>query len=496
MKQLLNRLVAALSIICLMLLVPACENQDEEMLADESLTFSVNLDQLNAINGRVEDLEAEAVAAVIVTVKRMDNSIVYASKKLAVYAFGGKFVSDPLPIKPGHYLLTEFFVVDATNAVLLATPVEGSPMAYLVTDPLSIDIHVVKNGVNKLTPEVLAVGDKVPSSFGYTTFSFYETTTFDFPLAVMIYNETTENYELTSATVNIRDAGNHITYLADHEAMTTVVRLPDIYASYRVRIHKPGYHKFDQLFTLEQLKSYTEESEPLVVVLQPGSLVLWNRLGSDEEVFNSEVGPDLYFFTLGDDIHIPANHEYVAGVSGNAITIAPGTYYSSSRVHNVVLDNPATVLNPERGAIECYFYQQQSPVAFNHNPHRIVDGPYGFLSGMGFMSHDVYENGAENALSFYLALGGTPVSVSIEDFDQYNGQWLHLVAVWDRTGIDASDETMQLYINGVKMASATASTWGTVFGTKVDIAGGNDNNIARQFYVDELKFYDFAKTTF
>jgi hypothetical protein len=53
-----------------------------------------------------------------------------------------------------------------------------------------------------------------------------------------------------------------------------------------------------------------------------------------------------------------------------------------------------------------------------------------------------------------------------------------------------------LYIDGAVVASTTANDWGNSVGTRADIAGANDYDIAGQFYVDNLKVWDVARTDF
>jgi len=476
----------------------SCETQDEVMQAEQPVQFSVVMSSLPPVGGRVGEINSEDVAAVVVSIKDATNTLIVTSKKLILYDFNGKFISEPVALKPGNYFLSEFFVIDRNNKVIFACPVAGSTKAYLVLDPLDIKVPVIKNKVTEITPEVLAIGESHPQDFGYTTFSFKETATFDFPVSVFVYDKQQKKLVLTSAMITITDMTQSFIYTKELLAVTNRVTLPERYSSYKLKVVKSGYQTYLKTFNISSLKNYNDVNGPLMITLVPGgNLIFWNKLGSDEEVLNSAVGPDLVFFSGGDGLHVPANREYVTGKSGNAITIAPGSYSSTNRVHNLVLNDLPSLINPERGAIECFFFQNSSPVAYDHNPYRIFDGQYGFLSKMGFVSHDFNEDGKINALTFYLDLGSaTPVSVSYMTFGSFNGQWVHVAAVWDRSGIGYSQETMQLYINGAKVAATTAKGWGTSLGQQADIAGGNDNNIARQFYVDELKIYDFAKIDF
>jgi hypothetical protein len=217
-------------------------------------------------------------------------------------------------------------------------------------------------------------------------------------------------------------------------------------------------------------------------------LVLWNRLGSASEVLNSDVGPDLEFYTGGDEFSVVATPAYVPGVFGNALTIGPGSYGVFDRVHNAVLADADQVLNTERGTVEAWYQQLNDPIDFQRGIYRIFDGGFGLASGVGLESR-------VDGLHFNVAFVGTFIDVQ-HNISSLNDTWIHVAGVWDRAGIDGSSDTVRLYVDGAVVASTTANDWGYTAGTRADIAGANDYDIVGQFYVDNLKVWDFAVTDF
>ena len=229
-------------------------------------------------------------------------------------------------------------------------------------------------------------------------------------------------------------------------------------------------------------------------------VILWNTLGSDEEVLSSAYGPNLEFYTNGSWPDVQGDCAYVPGVFGNAATLTGGPYGVCDRIHNIVLDNLPSYFNPEHGTVEVWYMQTADPVEYDHNPHRVFGGSYGLGSGMGFQSAVTY---GEGRFHFGLGFGGTGTSVYSHDdgvvghnISEYNGTWIHLAGVWDRAGIEGTADTMHLYLDGQVVASTTQDTWGTAVGQRVDICGGNDHNILGKFYVDNLILWDCAKTDF
>lgn len=224
----------------------------------------------------------------------------------------------------------------------------------------------------------------------------------------------------------------------------------------------------------------------------PGDgLVLWNKLGGDEEVLNSAFGPNLEFYTGGgsspDGI---ANREYVPGVFANGVTIGTGSYNNMQRIRNIVLTDLPNYISPEKGTIEVWYKQNEVPVAYSHGVYRLFDGSFGLESGICF---DVTP---ASGLRLGLGFGGQYRNIMYDVNNFPNDQWIHLASVWDRSGIDGTSETMRLYVDGNKVALGTDNDWGTSVGYRADICGGNDHNIAQKFAMDNLIIWNYAKTDF
>ena len=217
-------------------------------------------------------------------------------------------------------------------------------------------------------------------------------------------------------------------------------------------------------------------------------LVLWNTLGSDTEISNSVYGPNLQKYVGGTWPDVAANTSYGPGVFGNAVGIGPGSYTSQSRVHNLVLNNVAQVINTNRGTIDVWFKQNSTPTPYVNGAIRIFDGAYGFNSGLGFNSLPPPDN-----LQFELTFGGTTTTVNY-DITAANGTWLNLAGVWDIAGINSSTDKLRLYVNGQLVAATTNATWGATVGSQADIAGAQDSGCAGQFLVDDLKVFNRALT--
>lgn len=420
--------------------------------------------------------------AVVITIEDQLGSEVLTLEELELFNFNGNFISQPISLLPGDYALTEYMVLNSEGEVIYTTPKEGAPKAYLVEDPLDIVFSVTKDAGTEVIPEVLSTEESVPEDFGYTTFSFEAIETFDFLIETFAYNEVSDSLLPTTSSLVVY-SGTDTLFIGALGAEINQISVRDNYAEYSVLVEKLGYCVYDKTFTNEELKSYfsSQENGPLEIVLELSHLVFWNKLGSDQEVLNSEIGPDLEFSSFP--------REYVQGNFGGAVTLAPGNYSSGQRIYNLMLNDVDEVIDPEKGTISTWYYQVAAPVNFTHNAYRLFDGSFGLLSGIGLtVMHD--------AIYFDLQFAGDRILVNYDIANIPDGEWMHIGATWNREGIDDSGETMQLYINGEKVASTTDSTWGTIVGETADIAGGNDTEIGNKFYQDNLKVYSESITSF
>ena len=254
-----------------------------------------------------------APSSVVITVEDAGGNVVKNSEKLQLYAMGGNYITQPISLLNGKYKLTRFLVLDAENNVLYASPLKGSSMAYLVQNPLSVEFSVEKDKTAKLIPEVIATAASTAESFGYTTFSFSVTETFDFLIGTFIYNESLKNYELTLADISIYSDSTLIytgqltttTHSTDVNTYDSVgvnnkITLPERYNNYTLVISKAGYKTYTYTITKDELKLHylNIDKGPLVAVLQPElneDNDFYIRGYFDGEYLSYKVDTSLYF---------------------------------------------------------------------------------------------------------------------------------------------------------------------------------------------------------
>lgn len=106
----------------------------------------------------------------MISVEDLKGNPVLTDKLIPVFAFGSGFVSEKIEISAGEFNLTKFLVIDPSGQVLYASPMEGSPLAYLANDPLPVQFNILPGQITTIAPEVLLVGTYTPGDFGYVSF--------------------------------------------------------------------------------------------------------------------------------------------------------------------------------------------------------------------------------------------------------------------------------------------------------------------------------------
>jgi hypothetical protein len=150
----------------IMMIIGGCNKGEDELKG--ILNFGLD----SGIESALKSLNSspDGVTAALITVVDSDGNLILEKEQLEFYRFGEAYVTTSVSLEVGNYQLTEFFLVDSTGSVLWATPVEGSPLASLVNDPVPIDFMIDANRTTHVIPEVVWVGSHNPSDFGYVDF--------------------------------------------------------------------------------------------------------------------------------------------------------------------------------------------------------------------------------------------------------------------------------------------------------------------------------------
>ena len=228
--------------------------QQNEITPDGEFEFSFTLNQLSG--GRISSDVADA-HSVLVSIDRIDGTNVLNRKQIALFKFTDTYITEPIALEVGTYLLTEFLVLDEDENVIFATPKKLSELENFVADSLPIEFEITQDESNKVTLSVISTAGLSSKDFGYHTISFSVAPTFEFNMSVFIYDEVTQNFELTDAQLLVKvDQDTLLERSLLNE--TNRVTLKEEIEEYELIVKKSDYTDFRKVVSRDFLQLFQD----------------------------------------------------------------------------------------------------------------------------------------------------------------------------------------------------------------------------------------------
>jgi len=274
-----NRFISIALIVPMFFIAFSCEQKSGNPEGTGNAEFSVSTADMGAKSDSIPDSTAYSFQ-VLVSVEDLEGNAVLTDKLIPLYVFGTGFVSENIELPAGNLNLTKFMVINASGEVIYASPLEGSPLAYLVKDPLPMAFTINPNQVTRILPEALFVGEHTPGEFGYANFGVQIIKPLDFwTMCVLDPSPLMPPIVITTARLTVMAPdGWHYTFNLKAEVNHLIIR--GGYQSYTFILDKEGYLTQKIQFTARELAATTRDN-PLILainwdsqlrklVLQPG----------------------------------------------------------------------------------------------------------------------------------------------------------------------------------------------------------------------------------
>ena len=227
------------------LLFSSCE---ENSLNPEKTQITFSIDQLTTTLAKAETIyELDDVNKAVITLEQ-GGTTTHDNIELDLINWGqsGIYRTEIVEVDAGvEYNLTQFELRDTNNITLFAAPLEESPLAFLVNDPLPIDVSVTSNEQKAINVEVLSTDSYTPGDFGYPYFVVVDKTRLPFSVAVMAEGN------LTTADLTVLYGDS--TYTQSLIAGNNNILIGKDAESYTVTVSKDGYFSYEETFTKEEL---------------------------------------------------------------------------------------------------------------------------------------------------------------------------------------------------------------------------------------------------
>ncbi len=266
--------------------IQSCEKNNPAADETGSIELFLNLadPDLANLKSEIPDSLGEEVSRyhVLLTIVGPDSMPVLEDELLPLYKFGDGFFSEKMEMKAGAYRLTKFMIVNPEGEVIFASPLRGSPKAYLVKEPLPIGFRVQPERTTRLSPEVLPVQGDPPSEFGYSSFGFVLVK--PLPFYIVAINDDPRimaptRFTDAKLTVYHPDGWKHSFRML---AQINRLIIRGGAKNYKFLVEKEGFKPVEMEVSAEKLMK-TSKEEPLIIRFGSGSHYVL-RLRPDPEM--------------------------------------------------------------------------------------------------------------------------------------------------------------------------------------------------------------------
>lgn len=217
------------------------------------------------LNFRINDVPEQdlstmtAGTSLLVSIETLGGIPVVSSQTMSFVQRGDMFVSAPLDLQPGQYVITEVAIVDESGTTLFTVPRAHSLLAGAVKQPLPFRFDVVRDMPEETPMTLLCVGNRKPEHFGMKSFkkgiSFAVIVTTPDGKHIPGVAAITKGTD-TVATYRLAPKINHFTFSGN------------VGETYTLTVESPAYASFRESFTIRSPKSMFDK-KTLRVVLQP-----------------------------------------------------------------------------------------------------------------------------------------------------------------------------------------------------------------------------------
>lgn len=247
--------------------------------------------EFSSSENNLKSVNDENVSAVIISVADAGGNSVIEMKKLTLLDFNGEYITEPISLPVGEYLLTTFLVINQDAEVIYATPEQNSEIGKIISDPLPVTFIINNNEVTRLIPQVVKTNDYKAEDFGFSTFSFEITEIQPVKIAAFVYDSLQKNLILTDAVLIIQYPDNTIKYQLEN-----IVNDINFVKSttYQITFSKEGYKNIDTSFTFDDIE--TSLYDPIKIVFIETEIKSEHRIlnpiayypcnGDGEEIIN------------------------------------------------------------------------------------------------------------------------------------------------------------------------------------------------------------------
>jgi hypothetical protein len=357
MHKLYNNLLITVWLFALLLFFQSCTEQNVQL---EKQKVQFTLTPVPASGGRAGEIALPENSHAIISVAGSNGVSILSDHEISVQKNGDAYVTDPVELIPGDYVITDFMIVNDSED-LYVTPKKGAELAATITDALPYNFSVAEINASTINMRVMDVRNQDLQKFGYASSKAKGST-----LTLAAYGS---NRSLTRATAELRQDKKLLNIFSLAAAVNTISVGGDPKKPYTLTVYTANSAK-TQTFDLKKLKHEIGKN-PLRVTLEP-ALVLAiesyvDEANEYEEYFEFRMdGKGTVNVNWGDGeqsattLPFEISHEYISGnytaiVTGNIghVTDFSGFSYSTiiSAITGLTNLTSLRIYDPSWGAV-------------------------------------------------------------------------------------------------------------------------------------------------
>jgi hypothetical protein len=261
MSNLSKHFLIAIWLLAVGSLLLSCSDQGVQL---EKQKVQFTLSPISTSGESLTDIDLPENTRAMISVTSSNGESVFTDHEISVFKRGDSYITDPLDLMPGGYVVTDFMIVKDSVSLYL-TPKKDAEVTTSATDALPYNFSVAENNAT-VSMRVIDVQDEDIEKFGYASARVKANT-----LSIAAYEKKGDNTSLTSATAELRQNKKLLKTFSLASAVNTIKLEGDPKIPYTLTVYTGNSAK-SQTFDIKTLKKEIGKN-PLQIVLEP-ALVL------------------------------------------------------------------------------------------------------------------------------------------------------------------------------------------------------------------------------
>lgn len=245
---------------------------EEEKFSPEKVQFSFNLQTPEISGGRTNSFDLPEGTSLRLSLERSNGETVFTNQSIELLKMNDHYMTEPIDLAPGRYVIVDFMLIDESSEILYATPKRGSPLANTVAHALPYAFGVSKNKLTHVEMQVVDASQKSPEDFGYVSFNIDLVGVFE----LSVFKPENGQIEFTDADGFILQGGDTLEHLNLEAEINQITLNPVGEEPFTLVVIKDGYARHTKEFSFDDLQEELN-GRALEIVLEPAFTIRMQR---------------------------------------------------------------------------------------------------------------------------------------------------------------------------------------------------------------------------